>query len=206
MLMCYPEEPVPERMEDKAYNEDRGFDEENPRRFYWVPLAFLALPLALSLSFLPSFFKPGSIVYVFQNADKTGVSGDSVSGFAAALFRGGPVTGLLIASLVFAFLVGIYGILSSFLPELRRFNRLAPSLTGLALLGAGTHIAGFILFLKEVDAVTLAVLSAEGKEGTGYFPSAFASVGFWICFLIPAAFALWWVLVCLRQLRLFSRS
>ena len=43
--MRYPEEPIPERMEDKAYNEDRGFDEENPRRFYWVPLAFLALPL-----------------------------------------------------------------------------------------------------------------------------------------------------------------
>ena len=206
MGMRFPEEEIQERMEDKSYNADRGFDEENPRRFYWVPLAFLALPLALLLSFVSPFFKSGSIVYVYTATDGTGVSGDAVSGMDALLHRQGPVMALLILSLAFACLIAVYGIFASFIPALRRFNRLAPVVTGLSLAGAASHIAGFIVFLNEVDKVTLEVLTAQGKEGTGYFPSAFASVGYWICFLIPGAFALWWVLVCLRQLRLFSRD
>lgn len=196
----------PEALEDKPYNEDRSDDPHSPRRFFYVPIFFIVYPLTLFIGSAFAFFKQGSIVAAAITEEGTYLAGDAISGFSSLLSAPIATKILYFIGLVFAILIGVYGIVSSFVPKLREVKTMGLTLAIGSLLSAGLNTASFILYLFHVHSLTVAKIAAEGKETTVYFPSAFASVSFWVCFLIPIAFLVWWMLVYFRQNRLFEAA
>ena len=161
--------------------------------FAWQPLLLLLLPISLIVFPFCPLFRGESLAFVAIIEGEGGILGDAVSGYAALGYSGAPL-GLYWTGVSCSLALAIFGIASSFLPNLRGFKTFSIALFSGSSLTVLFNILALTLLAAHVDETSKRWLyDIEKRDVTFVSAYGYANLFFYLLMFLPIAVLCWWI-------------
>ena len=162
------------------------------------PALLLAFPILYAvLGFFPGFANPK---YCFAaTIDGKQIPAADVSFFATVGYAGAGVATLFYLGFIAAVGLGVFGLLASFLPGLRKGKGFGLGALGLFAVSAAGLASSCLLLIPYIEKTTLAAF--EAQEISVDYASAYvhANVVFYLYLFLPLVALVWWLGVLLAS-------